>query len=714
MNNNAFFDVYYQPGDTPVFCYRSGLLVYEEVLSDGMLVSGGYNGAGYPQNVLTNCPSRMDSGCFAAPYVFDIEVNGTQIGFGLRFHDFLTERTETSLHAVLTLESTLAPVLVHVHTVLDGTQMFTRYLTLESRSAAPLNVSRMGILTGGLEVFDRGQVSAPSAPEHFYSLGYFDEDEWGREGDFSWHPLMPDTTVIDTRFGRDRFRHPLFFLRNELLGRIFFCQIGWSGGCRFTFDYNAKTNNSRSTLGFCAEVTGYAPLLVLRPGERFDTPEVHMGMICGGLDDAVNEMHTHIRRSVLDLPQADPTACTIGCGMGAEHDMSVETTKAFIDQFADMGGELFIIDAGWQNPPHREMEWWAYNGLNRPDGDRYPNGLAEISDYCRQKGMKFALWIEIERLGERSPMVAAHPEWRTENIRGHKDGGYLNFANPEAAAWAESELARMIEEYKLDLLRVDYNVGSSTYFGMMKHADGTSECISLRHFRAVYQMYRNLKIRFPHVIFENCAGGGGRTDLGQMKAFTHTWVSDWQKMPRSALITNGMTMALPPERVDRLFAGMGCHEFGAFDAHMRNVMLTHMSLNVVAPAATYANPTQMDFVRHSVSLYKTHIRPMLPTCRVFHHTPDAKEAVKLGYTALEIAAPDGSRGAMAVFAMIGGNERSLSPVLRGIDAAKTYRVTLDNSGSSFTERGHVLLRGLPLTLPAALSSELVLYEEVSD
>ena len=398
--------------------------------------------------------------------------------------------------------------------------------------------------------------------------------------------------------------------------------------------------------------------------------------------------------------------------MGAEHDMSVETSKAFIDQFAEMGGELFIIDAGWQNPPHKEMEWWAYNGINQPNAERYPNGLSELSDYCHEKGMKFALWIEIERLGSHSPMVEAHPEWRAENIRGNKDEWFLNFADPGAAAWAESELARMIEEYKLDLLRVDYNVGCGSYFGMMQHENGQPECISVRHFTAVYNMYRNLKARFPHVIFENCAGGGGRTDLGQMKAFTHTWVSDWQKMPRSALITNGMTLALPPERVDRLFAGMGCHEYGSFDAHMRNVMLTHMSLNVVAPAATYANPIQMDFVRRSTALYKSFIRPMLPDCKVFHPTADAKEALKKGYTALEIAAPDGSRGAMALFSMIGGKALSLTTVLRGIDPSKTYRVTLDNSAASFTMPGCELLRGIAVSIPAALSSELVLYEAI--
>lgn len=437
-----------------------------------------------------------------------------------------------------------------------------------------------------------------------------------------------------------------------------------------------------------------------------------MGVIQGGLDDAVNEMHAHIRKSVLNLPEADGSACLIGAGIGAEHDMSVETSKAFIDQFAAMGAEVFIIDAGWQNPPHEETAWKPYNGTNRPNPDRYPKGLGELSDYCHEKGLKFALWVEIERLGTYSDAYKAHPQWRLRDTYGTQTAEFLDFTNPEAAAWAENELARIITEYRLDLLRVDYNVPASDYFAM-RRSGSSRECASVRHFQAVYAMYRRLKARFPHVIFENCAGGGGRTDLGMMRAFHHTWVSDCQELPHSVMITNGMTMALPPERVDRLFAGMGCHKLGSLDSHMRNTMFGHMSLNVVAPAATYANPVQMDFIRHSVQLYKDFIRPFLPTCRVFHPTPEVKDALARGVSLLEIAAQDRSRSVMGVFTMTGSGAQTLKLTPQGLDAGRTYRVTLDNTGYAFTASGAALSAdGVSVSVPTALSSELVLFQAI--
>ncbi len=713
----SFFQVYHHAGLTHMFCYRTGLTVYEEEFRGNALISRGYNGAGYPLNVLTNCPTRLDPNAFAEPFAFNIEINGRSIDHDLAFEDFSQTEDEQSLHAVLTLKCSRLPVRVKVHTVLDGTQMFTRFLELENLSDEPLCVSRLVLLGGGMESVDRAELGDQAPASSLYSLGYFQNTSWGREGEFAWRDLSTDTTTVDFRYFRERYRHPLIFIRNNLNGGIWFAQIGFSGGCRFSVDCNEQDISSGgrasvSHLSFKAELIADNPMLVLDAGETYTLPSIHMGYLLGGLDEAVNEMHTHVRRSVLNLPEADPSACLIGAGMGAEHDMSVETSKAFIDQFSEMGAEIFIIDAGWQNPPNKEKEWLKYNGMNRPDPDRYPNGLSELSDYCHKKGMKFAMWIEIERLGELSPMRAEHPEWVLHSVFGD-NVGYLDFTNPDVAKWAEEELARMIAEFKLDLLRIDYNLSARAYFNMRNRGNGIVESLMVRHFAAVYRMYENLKKRFPKVLFENCAGGGGRTDLGMMRAFNHTWVSDMQKLPHSIMITNGMTMALPPERVDRLFAGMNCHRNGTIDAQMRNTMLGHMSLNVIAPAATIPNPEQMAFVKHSVRVYKDFIRPILPSCRVYHHTPEAKQTLIDGFTVLEIASPDRRRGAMTILSMPGCKKSGTTVTLRGADSAARYRVTLDNLRTAFEIEGRELcMNGLRIDIPTSMASELVLYEAI--
>ena len=82
-----YANIFYQPGENPVFCYRNGMTVYEEVLYKGALVSGGWNGAGYPQNVLTNCPSRLNPALFREPFAFNLDVNGQCLDYDLELVD---------------------------------------------------------------------------------------------------------------------------------------------------------------------------------------------------------------------------------------------------------------------------------------------------------------------------------------------------------------------------------------------------------------------------------------------------------------------------------------------------------------------------------------------------------------------------------------------------------------------------------------------------
>jgi len=440
-----------------------------------------------------------------------------------------------------------------------------------------------------------------------------------------------------------------------------------------------------------------------------------MGYLIGGLDDAVNAMHSHVRKSVLNLPEADCSACLVGAGMGAEHDMSVQTTKSFIDQFAAMGAEVLIVDAGWQNPPAKEMEWVKHNGINHPDPDRYPNGISEIVDYCHEKGMKFGLWVEIERLGEYAPARTEHPEWALRSVYGD-NVGYLDFNNPDAARWAEDELARIISEYRLDLLRVDYNVSAKTYFNMRDRGTGIKESLSIRHFEAVYQMYQNLKKRFPQVIFENCAGGGGRTNLDFVENFTHTWVSDVQTAPRGLAITNGMTMALPPERVDRLASGMNSHTRGSLAHTIRQTLFGRPTTNSYGPVGSPMNPNQIDFVRRSYTIYKTEIRPYAADGKIFHHTPEIWEAQPKGTCILERASEDGCHAVIGVFTLSDAardGQEIVTVYPRGLDVSRRYALTFDNSGKTVNADGFTLVNeGIRVRLEAALSSELLVLRAV--
>ena len=708
----SYFCDLYQPevSAEPVWCYRTGMAVYEEVLHGGRLCSGGWNAAGYPLNVLSNCPSRLDLAGYADPGVFALELDGMDADLNLTCEGVEQRPTDTGTEVRLRLRAAARPVAVTVVTRLDGTDGFSRHLELENLSDAPVAVSHVAPFAGALETMEGlhsdAMLGAP-APEELYDLGYMDSDGGIREGDFAWHPLHPDGTVVEGRYARERHRAPLAVLRNRILGTTLLLQLAWSGGFAFSFDLNVHNEADRSLLACRVSLTGPSPALILQPGEHWVSPAVHLAFVHGGLDEAVNAMNAHLRRSVL---RTDGRSCLVGGGMGPEHDMSVATSKRFIDQLAAMGAEVFIIDAGWYCPPGKEMtEWWTRVGDWHADPDRYPDGIGELRDYCHAKGMKFGMWMESERLGTLSAMRKEHPDWITTHTDGTPSDSFIDMTDPAAAAWVKSEIARVITEYGIELFRVDYNVSAAELFTLREGR----ECAAVRHVQAVYKMYQELKAQFPDVIFENCAGGGGRCDLGMLAAFNHSWVSDNQVAPRSLAITNGMTVALPPERVDRLVSGMGCHRTGELALQMRNAMFGHISLNVLDPRDAVWNPDQLEFIRRSVQLYKDFIRPMLPDALIWHPTPEAAAFGKGQPMVLQLSAPDGSRAVLGAFSAAGTVQTVLNVRPQGLDAACTYRVTLDNTGAAFTMTGAALQQsGLRLQLPAALCSELVLFERI--
>lgn len=723
VSQNNYTNIFLRNAPEPVYCYRSGLTVYEERFLDGTLVPGGWNAAGYPLNVLSNYPTNIDLNRVAEPSSFHIELDGETMDYNLQVKDFESIVKEDGCEeAILTLTSQVKSVEIKVHTLLDGTAMITRWLEVCNLSDEEVAVSRLSVFCGVLEQMKDYRAEDPDVlAEEIYQLGYFGRDGWGAEGDLGFRTLPFDKTTISGRFERMRYRHPAFFLKNKLSGLLFFGQLAWSAGYEFSFDYIAEHGEKETTLVLDMAVTGYNPLRLIAPGESFVSPKAHLGVVFGDLDDAVRETHTHLRRSVLNLPEANADACLVGSGMGPEHDMSVETTMRFADQMAAMGAEVFIIDAGWYCPPNKETEWWSRTGDWQADKERYPKGIAEVRDYIHAKGMKFGMWMEAERVGDQTECFKEHPDWFTKLPVGTTTPGFLDFTNPQAAAWAEEEIARVIQEYRLDLFRIDYNIGSAQYF-YLREAQNQSAGIgkrkrteygTVKHYEAVYAMYQRLKRRFPDVIFENCAGGGGRTDLGMMQAFNHSWVSDQQNAPRSLYITSGMTLVLPPERVDRLVAGMGCHGHGSLELQMRNAMLGHLTLNVFSPAAASYNPRQLAFIEHSVAIYKNFIRPFLPKADMYHYNAEVAQARKEGYQALELVSQDKNKAAVTIFRLPGASTAPVKLLLRGLDLGKKYQVTMDNTGSRAIVGGWELSTHGLTTMPlCAMTSELVLIEVV--
>ncbi len=731
-----FADVYvHNEQGRIIFCYRTGLTVYEEEFARGRLTTSGFQSAGYTLNVLEDMPKRLSAGTAERldAGVFAFEADGTSCSFDLEYIGFdkqVLKRESNGSEYLLAramFRSASLPLRIDVCTELDGGAVLIRYLEIENTASRDVKLSNITPMRGVLEELEgwNEHMKTPD-PSGIYSVGYAGSSRWGCEGLFEWHPLHNGIFGIPGKYNSDRFRHPGFFLKNNLTGGMFAAQLAYSGGYEFSFNLMAEPEQGGfssgcvqvARLGYEIKLTSPAPQYILAPGKRFCSPKVHLTRMFDSFDGVVNEMHRHIRRSVLPAWN-EAKSGLLSAGMGTERVMTVEATKHFADTAAMVGAKALIIDAGWYCPPGKGTEWHARTGDWVYDRELYPNGIQEIISYIHAKGLLFGIWLDPERLGVASRAAVAHPEWLSNNYFSGGKGSIIDMTIPEAASWVEEEIARVLTETGAELFRLDYNIGVREVFGRSVEQSGAF-CNTLAYCESVNAMYKRLRKRFPHVIFENCAAGGGRTDLGMMENFEHTWVSDWQIAPRSFAITNGMTIFLPPECVDRLVSGMYCHTKASLDFQVRQTLFGKPTTNSYNACGSAYNPLQLEHIRHAFEIYQRFIRPYAAQSRVYHHTPEINGIRPLGTGILERGSAERDRSVIGVFRL--AEESGREPVTvypRGIDPCGDYRVSFDNASDcgrrevAAVVSGYELVqKGLRVDLEEALSSELILLERV--
>jgi len=370
---------------------------------------------------------------------------------------------------------------------------------------------------------------------------------------------------------------------------------------------------------------------------------------------------------------------------------------------------LTFIDAGWYGP---EPNHWYDNTGDRYAGAWLPNDVGPIREYARKKGMRFGLWVEIEAAGAASKLRNGHPEWiLTRNGQPIANGRHLDVGNPVVAKWMESEMARIIRKYDLDVFRIDYNM-SVEEDGNQVHG-GFVENSGWRHVENLYAMFDHLRQQFPKVIFQNCAGGGGRLDWGILRRFDNTELSDWMREPRGVKVLNGMTWVLPPEILLRTF-GTEVPDLagdGDIDSQLRQVQMSLPIFRGIAPSLAELNPILRSKIRAGVDLYKSELRPILRDSMVFHHTPMSSYFSESPWVVLEYASADKKRD-VATF-----SERRTKKILSTVSCLAGWMLPL-NIGSHSKNRGEtvelsgfqVMTEAIPVRLDTSGTSEMLLFE----
>lgn len=734
--------VIFRAEPAPGVRYTSGLTIYDEALIDGRFVDRYWVPDGYIKADHDPSPEERVGPSYDF-HSFRIEIDGQSLhGYWKWAGAHEEPGTESgSRHSVIELEHTVRPVKVRVHMRLDGTPVMTRWLEITNTSDQPAALGSVSPWSGMLWKIENMSELLPPTQKEAFTLGWYESEAHSNEGTFAWRPLPHGTTRIESARGFSGFRTPFFVVRNECTGDCAIGHIAWSGNWFFEFQcyqdpaiYGTKLmphSDKSASLSFNMGPAGPHPQRIIAPGETVRTPEIHLGHLKGDLDECVQAMHTHLRRSV--IPKSpEGRRCLVQYDHGGAgfaywvHVWRNKITEAEAQLFkeadiaADLGCELFILDSGWNTHPPKTTTGEIYDTTAMrtsdwtPDATIFPDGLKPLREYLRKKNLLFGMWIEPEVISCQSSIAAEHPDWLMQ-----RDGkmlkGQMDLTKPEVAAWMEAEVCRIIEEYEIDLFRLDYNVMDIGEGGHTQR-DGFVESTLWRYYEAFYSIFERIREKYPQVILQHCAAGGGRNDLGMASRWHEEYLTDGHFMPRLLQNINGLTLAFPPEVFVIASPTFFHYTTGArdIDSQLRTYMLmVHPMIGGVAPNLQELTPERRARHKHYVDLYKNFLRPILPTCRVFHHSPITDRKVSDDWIVLEYAAQDASRSVAMVYRLKGAVEDTYHFIPRGLNTGKTYKVTFDNTGTFVTVPGRELEQmGLQIRVAKVFASELLLFEEV--
>ncbi len=336
---------------------------------------------------------------------------------------------------------------------------------------------------------------------------------------------------------------PLAYLENRETGTAIYWQIEHNGSWHWEIsDYEGQ---------FYIELSGPDEVhdhwwKKLQPGETFITVPVSIGVTDQGFHAAMEEMTKYRRiirrknRDNEDLPVIfnDYMNCLFG-------DPTTEKELPMIEKAKEAGCEYFCVDCGW----YADGYWWDGVGEWLPSQKRFPGGFKEVMDAIRKAGMIPGAWLELEVMGVKCPMAEKTPDswYFTRHGKRICDKGryQLDYRNPEVQEYAEKIIDRLVREYGVGYIKMDYNIEPG--IGTEYRADSFGEGL-LEHNRAYLNWLDHIFRKYPDLIIENCSGGGMRTDYAMLSRYSIQSTSDQTDYRYYATLAANAPAALTPEQ----------------------------------------------------------------------------------------------------------------------------------------------------------------------
>ncbi|GGI44509.1 alpha-galactosidase [Paenibacillus marchantiophytorum] len=306
---------------------------------------------------------------------------------------------------------------------------------------------------------------------------------------------------------------------DEISGKVWFGVLGWSGNWKIVAE---KTNfNHVRVVGGMNDFD--CPIL-LQGGERITSPSFIGGYTSRGFGDMSRQLHSYQRAFV--FPSQAHRRVLYNSWEATYFQVEAQGQMELARSAAKLGVELFVVDDGWfgsRNSDQAGLGDWHVNA------EKFPNGLEELIDEVTSLGMDFGIWVEPESVNPDSDLYRKHPDWvyqyPTREGTLQRNQLLLNLGKPEVKQYILDFMTELLSSYSITFIKWDMN-RTLTEAGTADDIQNPYHAVWVQHVQSLYEIWAELRTKFPHVEFESCAGGGSRIDLGILRYADQVWPSD--------------------------------------------------------------------------------------------------------------------------------------------------------------------------------------------
>lgn len=350
---------------------------------------------------------------------------------------------------------------------------------------------------------------------------------WGRERHLYKTPLRPGIQAINSARGASsHMQNPFVILKRPFTTE----EQGEALGVSFVYSGNFLAQAEVDEYSVTRLQIGIDPFQFswcLKPNETFQTPEAILAYTSEGLNQLSQTFQKlYTTRLARGYWRDKERPILINNWEATYFDFTEEKLLSIAKKAKELGIELFVLDDGWFGERTKETAGLGDWYVNR---NRLKNGISGLSRKIHDLGMMFGLWFEPEMVNKDSDLYRKHPDYIIETPKRHASHGrkqyVLDFSRKEVVDNIYEQLVKILDEGEIDYIKWDMNRNITECYSIAYPPEQQGE-IMHRYILGVYDLYERLIERYPKILFESCASGGGRFDAGMLYYAPQAWTSD--------------------------------------------------------------------------------------------------------------------------------------------------------------------------------------------